>query len=371
MKIGIDARLLTDNKTGIGTYTNRLITELAAADKENQYVLYTDKEHEFNMPDNFSIRLIPQRRRILWTNLYLPWYLSADNIDIFHSVANFEVPIMARCKIVVTIHDLIPLLYPELVPFRYRVLFRTLIKKAAERSKKVLTVSHSSKKDIIELLGINSDRVVVIYEAGHTQSPSILDKTTPDQIRERFKLCGRYILFVGVIEPKKNIPTLIKAFKLLKRNGGGGDIKLVIAGGKGWFYDQVFTCVEELGLKNEVIFTGFVSKEDLYQLYNGAELFVFPSLYEGFGLPPLEAMACGTPVVCSNTGSLPEVVGDAGIFVDPMDLNGWVEAMRGVLNNPSLQARMVEKGLERAKQFSWKKTAEETLKVYHEVFHSS
>lgn len=369
MKIGIDARLLTGDNSGIGAYTNRLVNSLGILDQKNRYILYTDKKHVVDLPENFSIRLIPQRNRNLWTNFYLPKVLSDDGIDLFHGVANFEVPLRAKCKIIVSILDLIPLLYPKLVPFKHRILFRFLIKKAANKSKKILTISHSSKKDIIELLGINQGKVVVVYIASHTKYRPISDKNVLIQIKEKFRIPGRYILFVGLIEPKKNIHTLIKAFGLLKKNEDLEDVKLVIAGSKGWFYEKVFKTVRQLGLDKEVIFTGFVSEKDLCCLYNGAEIFVFPSLYEGFGLPPLEAMSCGTPVICSNVSSLPEVVGnDAAILIDPMDLNGWTESMSKVLNDSSLRSKMIDKGLEQAKLFSWKKTAKETLKIYEEVF---
>ena len=186
------------------------------------------------------------------------------------------------------------------------------------------------------------------------------------EVKQKYNLDFPFILFVGVLQPRKNIPTLIKAYYKLKKEGIKD--KLVITGGKGWQYKEIFETVERLNLQKEVIFTGHIPDDDLPKLYNAADLFAFPSLYEGFGIPPLEAMACGIPVITSNTGSLPEVVGDAGIMVDPYDIDGLAKAMYEVLNNEGLKEEMVKKGLERAKMFSWKKCAKEVLDVYEEAY---
>jgi glycosyltransferase involved in cell wall biosynthesis len=191
---------------------------------------------------------------------------------------------------------------------------------------------------------------------------------TEDQVaafRSERSLPQRFILFVGTIEPRKNVARLIEAFADLR--SAISDLRLVIGGAKGWFYEDVFARVEELGLEDEVLFPGYLPASELPLWYNAAELFVYPSLYEGFGLPPLEAMACGTPVVTANTSSLPEVVGDAGLAVDPLDIEGLAEAMKQVLGDDSLQQEMKVRGLRRARGFSWAKTAQETVQVYRQV----
>lgn len=260
---------------------------------------------------------------------------------------------------------MIPYLFSEtftpITLLRYKFLFpRTL--KTADR---IIAVSNSTKRDLINYFNIPEEKIKVILEAADEKF-KLLNKEEINEVKQKYNLNFPFILYVGTLEARKNIPTLIKAFYKIKKKNI--EHKLVIAGKKGWKYKEIFETIDKLDLQNDVVFTGYVSDEDLPALYNAADLFVYPSIYEGFGLPPLEAMACGTPVITSNTSSLPEVVGDAGIMVDPCDVDGLTQTMCDVLTNDGLREDMIKKGLERAKMFTWEKCARETLKVYEEVY---
>jgi len=233
---------------------------------------------------------------------------------------------------------------------------------------KIITVSNSTKNDLMNHFNIPKEKIRVIFEAADEKFKSLNNKETKE-VKYKYHLNFPFILYVGGLAVHKNIPALIKAFYKVKKKGI--QHKLVITGTKRWKYKEIFETIDKLDLQNDVVFTGYVSDEDLPALYNAADLFVYPSIYEGFGLPPLEAMACGTPVITSNTSSLPEVVGDAGIMVDPYDVNGLADAMHEVLANEGLRANMIKNGLERAKMFSWEKCARETLKVYEEVYNQT
>jgi glycosyltransferase involved in cell wall biosynthesis len=230
----------------------------------------------------------------------------------------------------------------------------------------IIAVSNSTKRDTIQHLGVPEDKITVVYEAA---SPIFrpLDKgEAQEQVRNRHGVEGPFLLFVSTIEPRKNVPTLLRAlWQLLECYKE--DVRLVLAGGKGWLFEDAFALVEELRLDGRVHFVGRVSSEDLLYLYNAAELLAHPAFYEGFGLPPLEAMACGLPVVVSNVASLPEVVGDAGLLIDPHDIDELTVAMWRILNDGELRQEMREKGLRQAERFSWERAARETLAIYRQV----
>ena len=230
---------------------------------------------------------------------------------------------------------------------------------------KIIAISENTKNDLINLYRIAPERIKVIYVAADEVYRPMENPERTAHIRQKYTLPDRFILFVGVIEPRKNIVRLIKAYNQIK---GKIQQKLIIVGKKGWLYEDVFKTVDRLSLNQDVNFLGYVPKEDLAFLYTACDLFIYPSLYEGFGLPPLEAMACGAPVISSNTSSLPEVVGDAGILVTPTSTEELSAAMYKVLTDENLRNEMKLKGLERAKLFSWKKTAQETIKIYEEIY---
>jgi glycosyltransferase involved in cell wall biosynthesis len=229
----------------------------------------------------------------------------------------------------------------------------------------IITVSKSTKKDVIKCLKFPEEKIKVIYNGVDERFKPLKNY---NDVLHKYNINPPYILYIGTLEPRKNIPALIKAFYKLKKRGIRH--KLVIVGKKGWKYKQIFRVVEDLNLRRDVVFTGYVSYNDLPKFYSAADLFVYPSLYEGFGLPPLEAMACGCPVITSNVSSLPEVVGDAGFIVDPSDIGGLSRTIKELLANDSLRENVIRKGLKRIKEFSWEKTAKESLKVYKEVINS-
>jgi glycosyltransferase involved in cell wall biosynthesis len=285
-----------------------------------------------------------------------------DRIDILHA-PGYVIPLLSSVPAVVTIPDVIALLFPKMCKISNHLHYRALLPAVAKKAKCIITMSHNSKKDIVNTLNVSEDKIDVIYNGVHPSFIQIHDVSRLDFIREKYDLPEKIILFVGNLEPKKNIVRLIDAYSLLKREQ---EIEhaLVIIGKKGWLYDEIFKKVNALNMDKYIIFLGYVPREDLPLLYNMAEVFVFPSLYEGFGIPPLEAMACGTPVVTSNISSLPEVVGDAAIKVDPQNIRDIAEGVYKVVVNKDLTQRLIAKGLKRARLFSWEKTAKRTLEVY-------
>jgi glycosyltransferase involved in cell wall biosynthesis len=244
-----------------------------------------------------------------------------------------------------------------------RIYKKNILKISIRKADIIVADSHSTKRDIIEYFGVEDEKIKVVHLGVESRFRPI---GNVEKYRLRNNLPSKMILNVGTLEPRKNVVTLIKAFKRL-REKGFEDYKLVIAGDKGWLYEQIFKDVDHSGLKQEILFRGVVSDEDLPMFYNCADIFVYPSLYEGFGLPPLEAMACGIPVITSNTSSLPEVIGDAGIMVDPTDDKSLSDAMYSVLTDKELWQHMSNNGLQRSKIFTWEKAAKEILEIYDEV----
>lgn len=380
MNIGIDARLLHNN-TGIGQYTRSLFFEFAQHyQQEDTYYLLYDKEFQeitgynqdddvTSFPPGFHVITAHCKTRILWTNWHAPRLLRRQNIDIYHGVCNFELPVRKVCRYVVTIHDLVPLFFPDLVPWKHLLFFKLFMKRAAKTADIIITDSEHSKQDIVHYLSIPEEKIRVIYLGYEPQHHKDNEQRTLQDVLSHYGISQLYLLFVGVIEPKKNLERLIEAFSLLRQNSPPGkELQLVIAGGKGWLSENLYRKVQELHLDKQIIFTGFVPDDDLPYLYTGAEVFVFPSIYEGFGLPVIEAMAYGVPVVTSNVSSLPEIAGNAGILVDPKNPEAICDGITEVLSHPQKKEQMKHDGLVRAQRFSWKRTAEETYRVYQEAY---
>jgi glycosyltransferase involved in cell wall biosynthesis len=366
MRIGIDARLIFYQTAGIGRYILRLTEAMAELDREDEFVLFQSRK------DHDRLVAAPNfHRRVLWTpshHRFETTAMSAElfphHLDVLHS-PDFIPPTFTRCPSVITVHDLAFLLYPDfLTPQSAR--YYGQVDGAARRARHIIAVSQSTKRDVIRLLGVPDDKVTVIYEAAHPTFRQLDYAEARRHVADRYGLAEDFILFVSTIEPRKNLPTLLKAFRRML------DVyhplaALVVAGTQGWLTDRVKETVKSLQLGERVRFLGAVNLEELLYLYNAARVFALPSFYEGFGLTPLEAMACGTPVVVSNTSSLPEVVGDAGHLVDPNDVEAWSVGLWRVLSDRDLHKEMCEKGLRRAATFSWQRTARETLRVYRKV----
>jgi glycosyltransferase involved in cell wall biosynthesis len=316
---------------------------------------------------NFQNRRAPLSERaltILWHRLRLPipveWFTGP--VDIFHST-DFVLPPVRGARTILTVHDLTFMRLPQCAEAGLRAYLNKVVPRSIERADLVLADSQSTKNDLIELLGVSPDRIEVVYAGVERRFRPMEGEIALQRVKKRYGLDFPFILSLGTLEPRKNFSGLIEAYALMKNK----ELKLVIVGGKGWLNDEIFARVEELGLSGQVIFPGFVADEDLPALYNLAELFVFPSLYEGFGLPPLEAMACGTPVVTSDRPSLPEVVGEAGLMVEATDSQELAEAMERVLMDENLRREMREKGLKQAVKFTWEAAAGKLLDVYRRL----
>lgn len=371
MKIGIISEPLNQNLTGIGNYTYKIISELNKINhngKINIYLINSVHTELFRYMDELIIRNI--FNRVLKTYLWYPYAIIKLNrektdLNLIHNPSQIPTFFKPKQKYVITVHDITPLLFPKEHKSGKSFIYRLLFPRTLKTADKIITVSHNTKQDIINYFKTPDEKIKVIHLAADKKYQP-LNKEIISKFKEKYNLDFPFLLYVGTLEPRKNIPTLIKSIYKLKKNNLPH--KLVIAGKKGWKYKSIFSLIEELDLQNDVIFTGYVPDVDLPALYNAADMFVYPSLYEGFGLPPLEAMACGCPVITSNTSSLPEVVGDAGIMIDPHDVDELAEAIYEVLTNDGLKANMVEKGLDRAKTFSWERTANETFNLYLDVY---
>jgi len=371
MRIGIDLHSATSFMQGTRTYILNIVKHLLKIDKENEYFLYVTREsssleHLFSR-ENVFFKYVPHHR-IIRIPISVPIRLALDSIDVFH--CQYMGPPFARTPYVVILHDIIFEYIPELYQKSLSYLMHVFYPLSARRASRVLTISEHSKRDIVKFYKIPEEKVIVTYNGVSEDFHPIMEKDTIKDTLKKYGVNGEYILFVGRLEPRKNLPRLVLAFHELKKYKKIKQ-KLVIVGMKYYRYEETLKAVNDLGLHDEVIFTGGAEDADLPIIYNGASLFVYPSIAEGFGLPPLEAMACGIPVISSNTSSLPEIIGDAGILVDPYKTEDLVKAMYEVLSNKNLQEKMKTEGLKRARRFSWEQTARKTLEVYHEVYMES
>ena len=365
MLIGIDAsRSVAKKRTGTENYSLNLVCHLLALQSDHRYRLYFNRPPtcEFRIP-NSEFRIMPSPR--LWTHLRLSWEMARRPPDLLFVPAHV-LPIVHPRRSVVTIHDLGYLCYPEAHRLLDRLYLDLSTRYNARAATHLIADSSVTKRDLIERYSIEPDKITVVYPGyDKTTFQPVRDEEAIEAVKARHNIAGDYILFVGTLQPRKNLTRLIEAFSNLQYPIP--NIQLVIAGKKGWLYREIFCQVEELGLEEKVVFMGYVPEGDLPALLSGARLFVFPSLYEGFGLPVLEALACGTPVVCSNASSLPEVAGDAAVLVDPLDVEGLTAAMKRVLGDEELRAGLIERGFEQARRFSWEKCARATLDVLENV----
>jgi alpha-1,3-rhamnosyl/mannosyltransferase len=348
VRVAIDVRKLHDY--GIGTYVRNLISELARQqDDDAEYVLLcapADREALGQLGPRFLPQVVRAGKYSIREQWALPWAVASAGVDLYHS-PHYVVPPLTTGRIVVTIHDCIHLRFPQDLPNPAAIYYaRAMMAAAARRSRRILTVSQASKDDIVHFLKIPAGKVEVIYNA---PDPRLALEPTAEQVahvRERFLLTAPFILYTGNIKPHKNVDRLIEAFALLRRDGFE-DVKLLVIGDDISKYPKLRRLVHRFQLHQHVRFLGFVPDATLAVLYRLAAVFVFPSLYEGFGLPPLEAMAAGAPVVASNRSSLPEVVGDAALLIDPMDAGAIARAMARVLGEPRLREDLIQRGRER------------------------
>ena len=371
MHVAIDAHMIGERETGNERYTLNLITKLAQVDTENQYsLLVTEpaylKSALGTLPKNFACLPVWPATNLLRVAWAMPRTCHRIGAAVLH--ISYTAPPICPCATVVTVHDIAYEFFPEFFSLRDRLLLSHTVPFSCRRASRIIAVSEQTKQDLIQRYGLSSEKIRVVYEAAEERfSPEI---STEDMTRVRRKYADgqHYILALGNIQPRKNLDRLVDAFATLVADGViGNDLSLVIAGQSQWHGSDIYQHVERKGLAKHVHFPGYMPDEDLPALYRGAEVFVFPSLYEGFGLPPLEAMACGTPVICSNASSLPEVVGGAAILFDPTDTDALAQALHHVLVDEPRRRELALAGLERASLFSWEKAARETVEVYAEA----
>ena len=367
MRIGIDARKLHD--FGIGTYIRNLLRELARLDQHTEFVLLCrpdDVEAMQRLGPNFRPVISRAGHYSVTEQLTIPLALAREGVTLFHA-PHYVLPPLVHCRSVVTIHDCIHLMFPQYLPNRIALAYaRTSMAMAARRATRVMTVSESSKKDIIRFFGTDPSKIDVIYNAYDERFGVEPHEDAVARVRERYQLQDPFVLYAGNVKPHKNLERLIEAFHIV-RDRGLDHLKLVMIGDDISKYASLRRAVHRHQLHKYVRFLGYVPEETLAAMYRLAGVFVFPSLYEGFGLPPLEAMVSGTPVVTSNVSSLPEVAGDAAVLVDPYDPEAIADGIHRVLTDDQLRRDLRRKGLARARQFSWEASVHRIREIYGEV----
>ena len=367
MRIAFDGTTLTAGRTGVGYYTEHLLQHLAQEVEStgDELIVISNQPIDTARPLPRHVR-VHQRSyfplRIGWMQFLAARVLDDVRADVSH-FTNGMVPLGAGSARVVTIHDMSLRLFPKCHPARRLIINRPLLAVAARVADAVVTVSHSARRDLLRFHKLPADRVTVVHEAAGPGFEPIADRARRARIRMRYGLPERFVLYVGAIEPRKNLPGLMEAFAIARSHGIPHE--LVCVGPYGWSSRDLYDHVDRLGLRRVVHFTGYVPVEDLPVIYNLGELFVFPSLYEGFGLPVIEAMACGTPVITANTSSLQEIAEGAAETVDPQDAAGLADLIVAVASNVDRRAFLRARGLARAREFSWTRAAKQMLAVYN------
>jgi len=391
MKIAIDGRTITAGRSGVGTYAERLVRSLLRLDHKNEYYLFlVEPNEELQAPNLQKILISGYNRLILnrwWENTLLPLFLRNNGIDLYFSPA-YALPMLPRftralkylssfrktvvdtakkrVKYLVTVHDVISDILPETFTPKMRLWQSVFNKNAVKVADRILTDSECTKRDFLRIYGGDENKISVLYPSIDERFQRITNRSILNHIRNKYSLPEHFILYLGTIEPRKNITALAKAYSFLPaqlRN----KFKLVIGGARGWYSQNIVAEIESLNLKSNIQMLGYVEHEHLPPLYSLASVFVFPSLYEGFGYPPLEAMACGTPVITSNVSSLPEIVQGAGIMVEPHDHHGLSREIQKVLTKKALRDKLRKKGYQRARSFGWKQTAQQAVGIFKDL----
>ena len=369
-KISLELQWAVGKKTGVGWYIYNIVKELSKSDKNDYIAEFINfmGRHDVKSQIDYDIK-IKQNKLLTYTmyNFLTKKMNISHNLilgtksDIYHFF-NFTIPKNIKGKVIVTIYDTVFFSAPETMGDMKAI---SEYKYAAERSDLILTISESAKSDIIKHFNVDEKKIEIVTPGIDLEK--YLHNYTDielENVRKKYKLPENYILYLGTIEPRKNIERTIKAFIKYKKEVKD-DLKFVIVGGKGWKYDNIMKLIESMG--TDIILTGYIDEEDKIPIYKLAQLFAFPSLYEGFGMPVLEAMAAGVPVITSNVSSLPEVAGDAAILVDPLNEDEIFEAYKKILSDKKLQLEMIEKGLEQAKKFEWKESAKVLEQIYEKM----
>lgn len=375
MRVGFSGKIFAGRLSGNGYYLYWLLKSLLELEDENEYVLFLPGD--IALPEGLQtgpkLTVVSPRLSLNHKGLrsgfeafYVPLKFGQMGLDVLHMPTDGGGYWAPGGALVVSLMGIAARHFPDIHPAHIRVLQRWNMALSAKSADLILTISESSKRDLVEMFAIPPEKVKVIYlGVDPVFYPRPRRSEYAAQIRAKYKLPERYILYVGNLEPRKNIRSLIHAFGVLQSSE---EIDLVIVGRKAWLYSDIFETANKSGFTDRIHFTGYVDSADLPWIYSLADVFVFPSLFEGFGLPNLEAMACGVPVISSNTSSVPEVVGDAGILIEPRNIEQIADAIQRVISNTELSAQLRAAGIERAKQFTWQRTARETLNAYYSVF---
>ena len=367
MHIAIDAHSVGTQLAGNETYAVNLIEALAQIDRVNQYTIYVTKNEAVdrfaNRWPNFQVKRTLPHTPLVRIPLTLAAELRRNPVEVLH--VQYTAPPFAPCPIVSTIHDLSFEHLPETFTRRSRTQLRLTVRGTARRAAVILTLSEFSRRDIIETYAVDPERVLVTPAAAPPNFAPVENETELKDIRERYGIKANYLLSLGSIQPRKNLARLIEAYALLRTSRAGDQLpQLVIAGKRGWLDNEIQRAAQRENRNESIKFIGYVPEKDLPALYSAAICFVYPSFFEGFGLPVLEAMQCGTPVIAGNRTSLPEVAGAAALLFDPFDAGALAEAIERIIHNPDTRAELRVKGLERARIFSWTATARLTLQAY-------
>lgn len=372
MRVMINA-LSAGNRSGTGRYAGELCRALAKLECDDHFLVVIEDDHpivdELRASSRVTVIAQPKRSplgRSLWEAFSLPALVRQTNVDVFHAPA-FIAPSRLPCPSVVTIHDCAFLRYGETIRPLRRFMYRRAIPRSTRQAAIVLADSESTRRDVVELMAIDGNKARVAPLG--VGEEFFIDEVSPEaeqRIRRLLQVDGNFILTAGTIEPRKNLDTLLRAYARLRETSDNTP-PLVIVGRVGWLSDRLSSLTRELDVEKHVRFPGFIDDADLPSLLSMATVFVCVSLYEGFGLPPLEAMAAGTPVIVSNTSSLPEVVGDAGLLVEPTDAEAIAHAMSQLIGDPQRHERLAQSGRERARTFTWKRVAQDALSAYHDT----
>lgn len=383
MKIGIDVRVLMDERySGVSEFAYNLIKEILKLDKKNEYRLFYNSFKDLRGFEQAMADLRGQEKErvslikykypnkllnyFLFNTLSWPKIDSRLEADIFWMPHINFIALSGRAKSILTIHDLSFMRYGEFFSARKNFWHKMInAKKLVKKFDKIIAVSENTKSDIIELCGVRPEKIEVIYPGLGEEFKEVISNKL--EVRSKYSLPEKFILFLGTIEPRKNIEGLISAFNELKKDERFKEYKLVLAGGKGWKSENIYLAWKSSPYKDDINFLGYIPKEEKPFLYSLASLFVYPSFYEGFGFPPLEAMASGVPVIISFASSLPEVIGGAGLMVDPYNITDIKIAMEKVLMDEKFRNSLVEKGFEQVKKFTWQKTAEKYLQIFRDL----
>lgn len=372
MRIGLDARMYSTKFTGIGRYTHELLQHLLQIDQENEYVAFVNEEGRellSDIPGHLKVVYVGAKHYSLREQLQYLSSLKREKLDLMH-FAHFNAPIFYRGKSIVTIHDLTLSFFPgtKMNTWFHRLAYQKVIKSAVYNAEHVIAVSENTKKDLQKLLNVPDEKISVIYEGANERFLQSCSDQDQQAVKDKYGLKNPFFLYTGVLREHKNVPGLIEAFSRFLKQNPENQMDLVITGRDDPKYAHVKELPKQFGIENKVYFLGLVSEEDLVAHNNAAYAYVFPSFYEGFGLPPLEAMACGTPVVASHISSIPEVCGEENaLFFDPYNIDDMAAKLGTIVKDQDLYQKLIENGKKRVGEFSWRKMVEETLKVYKKV----